>query len=149
MHTTVASPQQLSAEIAELALHINRYASADVLRAVGDLDLSLTGCKALLVLERSPELSVKELALALGLSLPAASRAVDGLVQRGLLERRASLEDRRSKLVALSPSGRAAIRVIADSRRAAIEQFAASLSDEERTALHAALLPITERIRNP
>jgi DNA-binding MarR family transcriptional regulator len=70
-------------------------------------------------------------------------------VQRGLLERRASLEDRRSKLVALSPSGRAAIRVIADSRRAAIEQFAASLSDEERTALHAALLPITERIRNP
>ena len=56
----------------------------------------------LFLLEDGGEHSVKEIAAHLVLSLPAASRAVDGLVQRGFVTRRESAEDRRSRIVALS-----------------------------------------------
>ena len=42
---------------------------------------------------------------ALGLSLPAISRAVDGLVQRGLVKREEDPRDRRSKLVTATAAG--------------------------------------------
>jgi hypothetical protein len=38
---------------------------------------------------------------------------------------------------------------VAAARGAALVEFAAQLSDSERTALHAALLPIAERISSP
>ena len=52
-----------------------------------ELDLTLTQVKALTALS-ADELTVKDLAERLGLSLPGASRAVDALVERGLLGRR-------------------------------------------------------------
>ena len=38
---------------------------------------------------------------------------------------------------------------VTTAREAALVDFAAGLSDAERTALHAALLPIAERISSP
>jgi DNA-binding MarR family transcriptional regulator len=60
----------------------------------------------LFLLEDGREHSVKEIAAHLGLSLPAASRAVEGLVQRDFVTRRESDVDRRSRLIALSANGR-------------------------------------------
>ena len=53
---------------------------------------------------RTARVSVKELAEELGLSLPGASRAVDALLQRGLVERREDEHDRRMKRAARSPT---------------------------------------------
>ena len=131
-----------------LAAHVNHSSSPALFRTLAELDLSFTQVKALFTLERG-ERSVGEIGAALGLSLPATSRSVDGLAQRGFVVRRESSEDRRSKLVALTPQGREVLEACVAGRRAAMEQFVASLSESERSALHSALLPIVERITPP
>ena len=57
---------------------------------VAELDSSFSQVKMMFLLEDGGEHSVKEIATYLGLSLPAASRAVDGLIQRGWVTRRES-----------------------------------------------------------
>src|SRR5205814_8919011 len=72
----------------------------DYVRAVGELELSLTQLRALHVLAYDVEqTSLKELADRLGLSLPAVSRSIDGLVQRGLVTRSEDVADRRMQPV--------------------------------------------------
>jgi DNA-binding MarR family transcriptional regulator len=142
-----ASPQQLADAMGVLTAHLNRCGSPDLIRFMADVDLSFTQVKMILLLEDRGELSVKDVADALNLSLPAGSRAIDGLAQRGLVDRREAESDRRMKLVSLRPGGQQIGAAIAASRRATYETFAEGLSEEERQALHAALLPIVERIR--
>jgi DNA-binding MarR family transcriptional regulator len=129
-----------------LTAHLNRCGSPDLIRFMADVDLSFTQVKMILLLEDRGELSVKDVAGALNLSLPAASRAIDGLANRGLVDRREDETDRRSKIVSLRPGGRQIGEAMIASRQATYEEFAAELPEDERTALHAALLPILERI---
>jgi DNA-binding MarR family transcriptional regulator len=100
----------------------------------------------LFLLEDGREHSVKEIAAHLGLSLPAASRAVEGLVQRDFVTRRESDVDRRSRLIALSANGREIVERLTRSRLQMLESFAAELTPDERDGLDIALLPIVERI---
>ena len=84
------------------------------------------------------------------MSLPAMSRSVDGLVQRGYVARREDEVDRRSKQISLLPAGREVLDRISAAREGAhSSRSPPSLTDAERTALHAALLPIAERITSP
>jgi DNA-binding MarR family transcriptional regulator len=144
-----ASPQALADVMGVLTTHLNRCGSPDLIRFMADVDLSFTQVKMILLLEDKGELQVKDVADALNLSLPAVSRAIDGLAQRGLVDRRESETDRRSKLVSLRPGGRQIGEAMIARRQKTYVDFAAGLSDEERTALHAALLPIVERIQEP
>jgi DNA-binding MarR family transcriptional regulator len=144
-----ASPQQLADVMGVLTSHLNRCGSPDFIRFMADVDLSFTQVKMLMLLEDRGEQSVKDVADALHLSLPAASRAIDGLAQRGLIDRRESESDRRSKIVSLRPGGRQIGEALIATRQQTYEDFASELSDDERSALHAALLPIVERIRRP
>jgi DNA-binding MarR family transcriptional regulator len=145
----IASPQALAELLGRLLLHLHRSSSPELFRMLGELGLSFTQVKALHVLREADDVNVKDVADRLGLSLPAMSRALDGLVQRGLVERRESDRDRRAKLVRLLPAGREALDAIERTRLSVIEEFTASLSDEERAGLHATLLPIVERIHTP
>jgi DNA-binding MarR family transcriptional regulator len=149
VQTTVASPQQLADLLAVLSAYVNRTASPDMLRVLGEVGLSFTQLKALYLLAEHGELSVKDVAGRLAMSPAAMSRSVDGLVQRGHVARSESASDRRSRLVTLLPQGRDVLDRVAAARGAALVEFAAQLSDSERTALHAALLPIAERISSP
>ena len=115
-------------------------------RVLGEVGLSFTQMKALFVLAESEEMTVKDISGRLSMSLPAMSRSVDGLVQRGFVARSECASDRRSRLVTLLPAGREVLDRVTAAREATIVAFAAELSDAERTALHAALLPIAERI---
>jgi DNA-binding MarR family transcriptional regulator len=146
VQATVATPQQLAAVLNSLSTHINRTASPEMFRVLGELDMSFTQVKAMFALMEVEDATVKDLAERLGMSLPAMSRSVDGLVQRGHVERKECPSDRRSKRIALLPGGRDALRKISAAREAGIVEFAAELSDAERTALYAAILPIAERI---
>jgi len=120
-----------------------------MVRVLGDVDLSFTQMKALHVLQESEEMTVKDIASRLSMSFPAMSRSVDGLVQRGFVTRREHDTDRRSKQIALLPAGRDVLNRLTAAREHALVAFAAELPDAERTALHAALLPIAERITSP
>jgi DNA-binding MarR family transcriptional regulator len=146
VQATVASPQQLADALNKLSTYVNRTASPDMFRVLGEVGLSFTQLKALFLLQEHQEMTVKAIADRLSMSLPAMSRSVDGLVQRGFVARRESESDRRSKQVALLPAGRDVLDRVTAAREQAIVAFAAELSDAERTALHAALLPIAERI---
>jgi DNA-binding MarR family transcriptional regulator len=146
VQATVASPQQLADALVKLSNHVNRTASPDMFRVLGEVGLSFTQMKALFLLQERDEMTVKDIAARLSMSLPAMSRSVDGLVQRGFVARRESETDRRSKQIALLPEGREVLDRVTAARENALVAFAAELPDAERTALHAALLPIAERI---
>jgi DNA-binding MarR family transcriptional regulator len=132
-----------------LSNHVNRTASPDMFRVLGEVGLSFTQLKSLFLLREHGELTVKEIASRLSMSLPAVSRSVDGLVQRGFVARRECESDRRSRQIALLPEGREVLDRAIAAREAALVEFASALPDAERDALHAALLPIVERIPAP
>lgn len=145
----VAGADDLVADLGRFLTLLHKATSAEWLQAVEELDLSLTQLKLVHHLEEAGELSVKELAGLLPLSLPAASRAVEGLVGRGLLERRESAADRRSRLVRLSRAGYAMAHRVLASRQAGLEGFVAALPEADRLRLARALSPIVERIHRP
>ena len=108
---TVVSPQELAGELLDLWTHLMRGSSQQMFVLLGELDLTMTQMKTLGMLEDCVEqVSVKELSERLGLSLPATSRTVDGLLRRGLLSRLEDTEDRRIKRVRLTDDGRAMVR---------------------------------------
>jgi DNA-binding MarR family transcriptional regulator len=118
----------------------------DYVRAVGELELSLTQLRALHVLAYDVEqASLGDLADRLGLSLPAVSRSIDGLVQRGLVTRAEDVEDRRMKQVRATASAPELLERLTELRLAGIEAFVATLTPRERTRLAAALAPLAER----
>jgi DNA-binding MarR family transcriptional regulator len=137
----------LASLLAQLWQHLYRQSSPELFRMLGELGLSFTQVKALHLLRDAVDVNVKDVAQSLGMSLPAMSRSLDGLVQRGLVERREYEKDRRAKLVRLLPAGKQVLEDIERARVSALEQFTATLSDDERTGLHETLLPIVERIR--
>lgn len=87
---------------------------------LGDLRLGFTQLAALYVLADGSTLTVGELAEAINRSPSATSRLIDGLVKRRLVERRSEEEDRRQKVLRLTPRGHAVLRVV---DRARAEQF--------------------------
>ena len=130
-------------------MSIKRDSSPEMFRIIGEHELSFTQLKALHILDRHQSATVKDLAAHLSMSLPAMSRSVDGLVQRGLVERTESATDRRARQIALLPQGRALVSQVSEARMKVLQSFAETLSDEERTALLLALLPVVERTRRP
>jgi len=145
MQATVASTQPLTGDLAAFLAYLHRATMGGWFQTVSELDLSLTQLKALQVLGKIEEPSVKELGASLGLSLPAASRAVDGLLGRGLVERRECAADRRIRLVRLSSDGRDALERVLQARLEDLDAFVAGLPAEDRDRLAAALAPIVER----
>lgn len=143
---TQVSPAQLASELLDLWLHLARGTQHTVFSLVEELGLSITQMKTLHTLDVcTDELSVKELSEQLHLSLPAASRVADGLLKRGYVERREDEHDRRMKRIRITPEGRDVVERMQRGRLVGLEQFAASLSDDQRRALHAALVALPHR----
>ena len=126
---------------------LQRTGGTQWLEVVDAAELSLTQLKALVALRAGAELTVKDLGAALSLSVAATSRAVDGLFQRDLLERREDEHDRRMKRVRLSQTGRTVLTRITEARLAGIEAFVETLTPAERQALADGLAPIIARFQ--
>src|SRR5438105_15032741 len=142
MQATAARTKTSSTEVAEglyAVLHyLMKSSGRDVFQAMADADLTLTTYKALHALaerERGDDVCVKHVAEDLVLSMPAASRIVDGLHQRGYVERREDEHDRRMKRVEITPAGRAVLARVNATRLAAAREFAATLTDRESKRL--------------
>src|SRR5207248_4499655 len=120
--------------------------NSDLFEAVGTLELSLTQIKLLHHLdEAASELTLKQGAELVHVSLPAASRMVDDLVRREFVERNEDPDDRRMKRVRLTDSGRSVIRRLNAARLTGLEQFTLGLSPDERRALAQALESLLAR----
>ena len=101
--------------------------------AAASVGLSPSGSAALVVLSASPDLQVTELARRIGLSQPAATRLVDALEARRLVERRPGRG--RGLEIRLTRTGRSATRSLLDARDAPLHELVALLADEDRRAL--------------
>ena len=136
----------LAGDLYALVVFLHKNCNADLFEALGALDLTLTQVKLLHHLEDQPrELTLKEAAELVHVSLPAASRMVDDLVRRGFAQRREDEEDRRMKRVCLTDGGRTVIRRLNAARLNGFEQFAQTLNPSERTSLARALSKLLER----
>jgi len=136
----------LATDLYALVVFLHKNCNADLFEAVGDLELSLSQIKLLHHLDDQPrELSLKEAAEVVHVSMPAASRLVDGLVRRGFAQRREDEADRRMKRVCLTDGGRAAIRRLNAARLSGLGQFVTNLSTTEKTTLAQALNQLLER----
>jgi DNA-binding MarR family transcriptional regulator len=136
----------LAADLYALVVFLHKNCNSDLFEAVGALELTLTQIKLLHHLEdASRELTLKEAADSVLISLPAASRTVDDLVRREFVERHEDSEDRRMKRISLTEAGRAVIRRLNAARLNGLEQFTQSLSEAERSQLAEALSKLLER----
>jgi DNA-binding MarR family transcriptional regulator len=138
-----AAATELAADLLALWRHVLSTGTANAYAIFEELDLTLTQVKALNALA-SRELTVKELAERLGLSLPGASRAVDALVSRELLHRREDPSDRRQKRLLATDAGRDALQRLDEARLAGIAAFASTLPAAQCKRLSAALRPILD-----
>jgi DNA-binding MarR family transcriptional regulator len=146
--TTVeaTSPSGLATDLYALVVFLHKNCNADLFEAMGVLELGMTQIKLLHQLEEAPSaLTLKELAERIKLSLPAASRTIDDLVRRGFVERHEDEDDRRMKRVSVTDRGRHVIRKLNAARLNGLEQFAQTLTDDERRALGDALQALLRR----
>lgn len=82
--------------------------------------LTVPQFRTLCFLSNTPQSSLSGVADFIGLSLPAMSRMVDGLVDKGLVDRRTCENDRRHVRLSLTPIGEI---TVAESRELALEQL--------------------------
>jgi DNA-binding MarR family transcriptional regulator len=115
-------------------------------REVAEQDLSFSQLKTLLLLaEHAETLSVKDVAERLGISLPAASRAVDSLVRRGLAERAEDPIDRRVKRVRTTRKADRLVERLVAARIRSFERLLEGFTATERRKLGDALDEILAR----
>ncbi|SIT46382.1 Transcriptional regulator [Paraburkholderia piptadeniae] len=88
-----------------------------------------------------PDSSIEVLREAVALSHPAAVRAVAGLVDAGLVEKKAG-NDKRSVALALTPSGRREAGRLRTARGRLLERIVGRLGDDERAVFEDLLIKI-------
>lgn len=101
--------------------------------------------RALDTLGRHGRVTMSQLAAQLGVPLSTASRTVDRLVAKRLVERKPLLRDRRIVHVAFSPRGRRINQYVVDARRAAAAAMLGALTERERAWLIERLARMVER----
>jgi DNA-binding MarR family transcriptional regulator len=116
------------------------------LQAIEENGLGLTQVKALLALDSDDgePCPIRQLAGELGITAPSATRAVDALVERGLISRSEDPEDRRVRRIAITEAGRRVVGELASRRAAGLEAFADGLNASQRRKLLAALEALLE-----
>jgi DNA-binding MarR family transcriptional regulator len=145
---TIAPPDSkraLADDLVAFVGYLQRTTAGDFLAILGELDMPLSHFRALMILEGAGELPLKGLTSALGLSLAAASRAVDALHRTGFVTRTEDPDDRRSKRIALTEEGSRLVDRLTAAKAAGMAAFVDSLSARERGLLERAITPILTR----
>jgi DNA-binding MarR family transcriptional regulator len=104
-------------------------------RDAGAPECSPRELRALRALGRHGTLTMTVLSKALDVPLSTATRIVEGLCTKGLVERRQSKQDRRVVEVRFGQRGKRINRYVEESRRSEAEALLLSLSERERSRL--------------
>ena len=108
-----------------------------------ELDVSFTQARTMFLLAHTDgPLAINAIATQLGLSVAATGRTIDQLVKLGIVERQENPDDRRVKLVSLSPTGFEVADQQIEQKRQAVRKFVDRLSATEAENLTQALRPI-------
>jgi DNA-binding MarR family transcriptional regulator len=107
-------------------------------RGPGGHDRSLGGAArfrlldALAAASADDRLGISEVAAAIGVDQPRASRLVNDAAERGLVDRAVDPGDARRSVVTITEAGRAALEAARTSRRSAVTEALAGFTDAER-----------------
>jgi DNA-binding MarR family transcriptional regulator len=122
---------------------VMRGSQGEMVSLVEKYDLSFTQLKLMYVLQQTDEPQpIGGLADTTTTSLPAAGRAVDGLVRHELVTRTEDPDDRRVKRIELTPLGTKEMDTVQEARVRTLDQFLKQLSGDEIAALHKAIQPL-------
>ena len=105
-------------------------------RSIQDTGLGLTDFAALEALLHKGPLSITEIQSKVPLALGSMTAAVDRLEKKGLILRTPSPEDRRAKILKLSPKGRSLVKAAFARHAADLETAMAVLNQREKRQLY-------------
>ena len=105
------------------------------MRGHRDLGISVPQFRVLTFLERRPGGSLSDAAERVGLSLPAMSRLVEGLVERQLITREESPADRRRVSLRITNAGQDLVRTAREGALARLADVLGTLSVRERSQI--------------
>lgn len=112
-------------------------------------ELSIAQFRCMMMVQRSPDLTLGDLAEANGVSAPAMSKLVDGLVEAGLLDRKADLVDRRKLRLATTPDGRRKLDAVGKQLQAHLAERLGTLSVPELNQLERLLSRVNDLLSIP
>lgn len=124
-----------------------RRSMREWMRYVKTTGLSLPQFNTLMKVYYGGGCGLSEITSHLDVTAAAASQLVDGLVQRGLLERSEAEHDRRAKHITLTGKGRALVERGIEARSGWTKDLTGHLNVAQREAIAAALHQLTEAAR--
>jgi DNA-binding MarR family transcriptional regulator len=146
MEAATDTDRELALRLGTLVLCTMSTDGGGVIRAIDESGLTFVQMKTLVTVSGDEEPSaINSISERLGISLPSASRAVDGLFKKGLVTRVEDTEDRRVRRVVLTDEGQEVANRLITARLEGLESFVAGLSAAERRKLDAALELLLER----
>ena len=128
-----------------LLAQLGAHAATRFGERVAELDLTLSQTGLLRAVATEPGRSQQALAGRLGMPASRLVALVDGLAERGLLERRRNPDDRRLHALHLTATGEEMYGRIAEAARAHENDLLEGLDDAEREVLQSLLGRIAER----
>jgi len=141
--------QETAARLTALFRHLFLYDRGNQLRVIEESGLSMTQSKALLELgglgQTAEAWQVSDLAEVFGTSVPSMSRAVDGLVKKGLATRLEDPDDRRVRQVRITAEGKDLVETLVAVRQSGFEAFTSTLNAAQRRKLDAAVDALMDR----
>ena len=126
-----ASSKACAGEILDTVPLIMQFIRVEMRRSRGP-GISVPQFRVLAFLDRAEGASLSAAADRVGLSLPAMSRLIDGLVDRDLVQREESPEDRRRITLQLTSLGRELVRTARAAAQARLAEVLATLPASQR-----------------
>lgn len=115
--------------------------------ADSDAGLTVAQFRCLKMVQRNAAVSLGELADANGVSPPAMSKLVDGLVEARLLEREPAADDRRRLKLTVTAAGRRKLDIVGDRLKAGLADLLSELPAGELATLERALQHVNTALR--
>jgi len=112
-------------------------------------DLSIPQFRTMGFVQRNPDSSLSDLADYLGLTLPSASKLVDGLVKQKLISRQESTIDRRRLTLVLTPNGESIVNSAREAALANLTKIISCLSHDELGTIHQAMELLSPLFASP
>jgi DNA-binding MarR family transcriptional regulator len=130
----------------DAVLSASRVLVAIAARSLADAgeEVTLTQYRSLVVLASRGPQTMAELAEAVSVTPPTASRLCDRLVKKGLVRRRTDRNDRRQVQIALTQMGRDLVNAVTTRRRQEIADLLAAVPIKTQRSVVVALSQLTE-----
>ena len=134
------APEKIAEVLDGFGEAMSRLMVDQLQKHLSELDLTLPQVQVLRILhQQRTAVPTGKLALCLKISAPATTQLTDRLLRKGLIERRASEDDRRTVLVALSGAGQSLIDKFRERRNAIFGAALSQLSEAEQAQVVSSL----------